>query len=777
VAVTFPRAGDGFTVLQDSTDPECAGLLPEGALPAAVSRAQALAAGSTCGPGLSEGTGHVALGQHDAANLWSWQDRDAAGTLSHTFWAPQLFPLLPEEQGFMGITPVPPPPGDPRPDTPLSVDLKVIAPDGTTSASVTVSPPRQFWSSHGYWAQNGNFKWELGEDPLGGAAVAFSYSEYESNPSTGVYVRRYAPDGTPRSAQVYAGAPVSLASGPEALAAAASSDGPTLVLWNFRADRSLAWYTPAGELLGQAFDDGRFAAALPSTGLADVMLQPLLDGSVALREDGRFTRLYRPGAITGEPAPAWLASAAPSAHLRFTRGNRGYALFPPASVAAAPCQQTVELRAPSGRLCGRVVASEGTAACTTGAIDQGWDGTLVQQSARGGCTHRFWPGLLASPGPRPAPPPLPGVAGDGFAVETLSSAGACAGLLPTGALPRLARASVSVAPEVVCVEGISEGTGHVALGRKETDPASGRTDFAWSARDAAGNLSHTFDADGLHPLVPQASGWHALAVEPGGVSHKVIRPDGTTARSTLVTPDTPLWAELGLDPRGGSVAAVSEIAGPDYRVQVTAFAPDGAIRFGPTTAVDEPGFGGWPALAAAARDGSVLVVWEVSGFQRWARWYSPTGAAGPAFLDGSVTPEAPPAKALVPLLDGTVALREAGQWTRVYRPGVTAGAAPPAWLAAHPGAGPRFTRGNRGYAFFPLPETAEAPTCDARVDLVAPDGTLCGRITFREAAQGCLAGAIDQGWDGTVVRQSAREACAGGSCTCSHQWWPRLLGP
>jgi hypothetical protein len=92
---------------------------------------------------------------------------------------------------------------------------------------------------------------------------------------------------------------------------------------------------------------------------------------------------------------------------------------------------------------------------------------------------------------------------------------------------------------------------------------------------------------------------------------------------------------------------------------------------------------------------------------------------------------------------------------------------PPAWLTSREGWTFRFTRGNRGYASFE-PAGRSAPDCTQRIDLVSPGGRLCGRITLREEGSGCVTGNLDQGWDGTVVQQSATDAC-------SFRWWPRLL--
>lgn len=109
-----------------------------------------------------------------------------------------------------------------------------------------------------------------------------------------------------------------------------------------------------------------------------------------------------PGHLGGTP-PDWL-TALPGTTLRFTRRNQGYALIPPSGLSVAACEQRVEIFAPSGRHCGTVVFHEDDTPCTTGSIDEAWDGTVVQQSARDGCSgatctcsHRWWPGLLAAP--------------------------------------------------------------------------------------------------------------------------------------------------------------------------------------------------------------------------------------------------------------------------------------------------------------------------------------------------------------------------------------------
>ena len=109
---------------------------------------------------------------------------------------------------------------------------------------------------------------------------------------------------------------------------------------------------------------------------------------------GAWTRRFPYLGDHVEEAPGWLTSR-PGFGLRNTRGARGYALLSPALVQSDDCSQRVELLAPSGRLCGRVTLKGDGGACTTSLVDQGWDGTVVQESARDHCAWRFWPRLLA----------------------------------------------------------------------------------------------------------------------------------------------------------------------------------------------------------------------------------------------------------------------------------------------------------------------------------------------------------------------------------------------
>jgi hypothetical protein len=371
-------ASVSFERLDESGD--CAGLVPDRA-PPSLELHRSAPAGSTCLGGVSDGTGAVAIGARDASGATSWQAYAADGSARRVFAADP--PLLSEPSGWHGITSTGPQ-GAASPE----VQVVAFAPDGAASRRVTVSPDP---------ARAAYLRWSLGMDPSGGSIVALRSSALAGNHWSSVVAQRLDASGT---AAWPGGAPVRTvdsASEPLFLAAGVSARGEALVLSQRSAFLDVAWLEPrtGAPIPGASAERAERFSGVTGEGLAPaVELHPLLDGSVAVRSDGTFRRAYARLATLSSPLPAWLAERARFT-FRFTRGNAGYAALPPAGEASADCAQRIDLVSPTGRLCGRVVLREGGGACTTGAVDQGWDGTVVQQSAKDACTHHVWPKLLA----------------------------------------------------------------------------------------------------------------------------------------------------------------------------------------------------------------------------------------------------------------------------------------------------------------------------------------------------------------------------------------------
>jgi hypothetical protein len=158
-------------------------------------------------------------------------------------------------------------------------------------------------------------------------------------------------------------------------------------------DLTLRWIAADGQSQAVATDAGGAAAFAGSP----IRLYPLLDGALVLQSGTSWSRSYEHLADHGTSPPPWL-QARPGARFRFTRGNRGYALFPPPDQFSSDCSQAVEIISPEGRSCARITFHDpGVSGCKSGFIDQGWDGSVVQQTASGACSWRVWPRFLAAP--------------------------------------------------------------------------------------------------------------------------------------------------------------------------------------------------------------------------------------------------------------------------------------------------------------------------------------------------------------------------------------------
>lgn len=373
-----PSPATSVAIQRLDASAECDGLLPDRApAPVTISRTPpaGAAAAADCGGGLPDGTGHVAVSARGAEGV-SWQVFAPDGTPGATFTA---WPLAAQPSGWQGLAVTPADGG--------SVVAQVaFGPDGASTGRTTVSVDPALVMTTG---------WSLAGDPLGGSFALLTQVDRLHNHWSVLRAQRLDAAGAPRWPEA-----VQLGARSDAvlfLGAGVSRRGEALALWQHSAYLDVSWRDAAagaplaGEEMGERYPDVLGTDALHPS----LELVPLLDGGLALRVDGTFRRRYAHLATRSAPLPAWLAERA-GWSFRFTRGNAGYALFPPPGQASADCAQTIELRAPSGRLCGQLVLRpEEASACTTGVVDQGWDGTVVQQVARDACRWRFWPGLLA----------------------------------------------------------------------------------------------------------------------------------------------------------------------------------------------------------------------------------------------------------------------------------------------------------------------------------------------------------------------------------------------
>jgi hypothetical protein len=238
------------------------------------------------------------------------------------------------------------------------------------------------------------FRWELAPDPAGGSLVVTRMTSLGGNHWSRVDAHRFAASGDHADAAVEV---VPSPSEPLFFGGGVSTSGDALVLAQHSAQLDVAWIArgASGPIAAATAERVEDSAAVVGAGLTHALdLLPLLDGGVAVRSDGTWRRRYDHLATVSGALPDWLAQR-PDWSFRFTRGNRGHAAFPPPGRASADCTQSIDLVSPSGLLCGRVTLREEGSGCTTGVVDQGWDGTVVQQSGNDPCTYRWWPRLLA----------------------------------------------------------------------------------------------------------------------------------------------------------------------------------------------------------------------------------------------------------------------------------------------------------------------------------------------------------------------------------------------
>ncbi|HSD18999.1 MAG TPA: hypothetical protein VLC54_03110 [Anaeromyxobacter sp.] len=318
---------------------------------------------------MSDGTGAVALGARDDAGNGSWHTFTADGSPRSSFAA---WPLYTQPVGWQGAT-------IPRADGPWMLGAAVL----------TFSPSgelvrREEVAAHSQWV---SATWlNLQQDPAGGSVLFIEGATIQYHDYWWSEVVRFAASGEWRSRG---------GEGLDFMVAGGVTNRGDALAWSYSAIRGrtyMKWVAPDGAIStwGDLTLNDLCGSACPDH---DYFL-PLLDGSLVLVEDGAYTRrlAYRTFAL--DAAPGWLASRA-GWTFRFTRGNRGYAALEPAGRSAADCTQRIDLVSPGGRLCGRITLHEEGEGCVTGSVDQGWDGTVVQQSGMDSCNFRWWPGLLA----------------------------------------------------------------------------------------------------------------------------------------------------------------------------------------------------------------------------------------------------------------------------------------------------------------------------------------------------------------------------------------------
>jgi hypothetical protein len=341
-------------------------------------------------------------------------------------------------------------------------------------------------------------------------------------------------------------------------------------------------------------------------------------------------------------------------------------------------------------------------------------------------------------------------------VERLDTNAECDALVPTN-VPAPVTATGTPTGVGGCGGGLSEGTGHVAA---IVGPGRGNT---WQVFGPDGKKEQQFSL--TSELWPQPEGWQGVQASTSSIPTVATLlsffPDGSPRRSEQPQPGgiSTRVVDVAPDPQGGSAMVLWGPTGAGSCAgELRRFDSVGAPTGSPAPVGCSVGGLG------VSTGGEALVLEPVGGSGTTVRWIRPDGTAA---TNPGTDPGAVGGK-LAPLLDGSIAVQLGGVWARRYAHLATTSETAPAWLTARGNQGFRFTRGNKGYAFFP-PGGQSSSDCTQVVELLAPSGRRCVKLTFRRDGNACETGTIDQGWDGTVVEQTSANACG-------WRFWPGLLG-
>ncbi|WNG44741.1 hypothetical protein F0U60_12060 [Archangium minus] len=321
-----------------------------------------------CGPGTGDGAGYLALynaGQF-GAQAWNVVFRDGTDTGNLLTGGDLALGVIPQPSGFH-IVRIPP----------GGATLTVYSSRGELLRTVPLTDA-------------GNVPFDVAEDPRGGVLVA-QWASGEGDTQV-LRFQFFDTRGQPRSE------PVVLRSAPrsEERSVIAGVDTRGRVLLLLREPGSDTWVGQWLQRDGAALTEP-FAVPLPADA-SSVVLEPLVEGGLALRVEGEWVLRFPSEEAEALPAPAWLA-AHPGSDLYRIRNGRAYALVPPPTlVEGSGCRESIRLFSSDGTDCGELVLPFGAGTCL-GRPGIALDGTVIQQlqlaiPAADQCAWRWWPRLL-----------------------------------------------------------------------------------------------------------------------------------------------------------------------------------------------------------------------------------------------------------------------------------------------------------------------------------------------------------------------------------------------
>lgn len=372
VSPIIPRCDPAVTEELVTRTPECEGLLPPRPK-SHLTDSFTIPSTDVCLNGTSESGGGFVVGSYRPSNdAYEWNTRSVTGAALGSFGGVMQSPVLGEPSGYHTLLQGPED----------EVFHQSVAAAGTVSRTDSVTP-----------AGRSDYLFHLSNAPSGGSLVLFRSTSNTGNHFFTLTAQRFDTAGAPTTA-------------PSLVDTNGSGDRPAWLVGGVNGlGLSLALWERHGRLIGRWLtDDGTYSTEelgdflLPSP--RDLVVSPMIDNALVLQHDGVWSHRFPSASTAATAPPAWLA-ALPNTKLVIVRGGLGYAVIPFGGASVPRCEQTVELRSPSGTLCARVTFKQTEAACVTKALDIGRDGTVIQQMASescdGGncsCTHHVWPALF-----------------------------------------------------------------------------------------------------------------------------------------------------------------------------------------------------------------------------------------------------------------------------------------------------------------------------------------------------------------------------------------------
>jgi hypothetical protein len=477
-----------------------------------------------------------------------------------------------------------------------------------------------------------------------------------------------------------------------------------------------------------------------------------------------------------------------------TSDTMDIANFGPAPAPPPPKPQHTLTVVLAGTGSGSVTSSPGQIACGSNCQAKFDEGTAVLLDASPAIGSQFsgWSSPCGGTGACTVT-----MSGDVQITATFSPApapAACAGIANADAVPMQQLVHQAGLTNFSCLPGVGDIDGTLALGRVFRDPNAHGSSFNFVSKTGL-LIGDTFNiSESPHPVqqIRGLSVWgdpgHLNPLDGQAVFAVNYDTRGSPMGTTIIFGSNIVGAAVA---REGVLLAgdLSRIQSGPFVHSVLMLTPGdefATVRWGPTR-LDSLG-----AVFGAGVDRSNRSIVITSGAAKFgggtisAQWFDGDGTpmTGEFLLLSNFTPGDNTWFETSSLIGNGVVVRRMdvtngvthAQPLVVVQAGSTQVQPAPSWMTSRPDTRLQIARGERAYAFLPL--GAPGVSCSQRVDLVAPDGSLCGATNYPIRSGTCDTLDLSMGEDGTVI-QSLPTAMETqnfeGFRSCTWRWWAAAL--